>query len=306
MVKLKKTDRPFFWLFLMSGYVVLQFIWWGYLLVENQKTIMSLTGDYADDKIWRKLGMVLGEGSVFVALLIIGVFKIYKSINKELRLAKAQNNFILSITHELKSPMASVKLNLQTLLMRDLAKDKRDQLLNGALGELDRLDGLVSNILLSARIDNKAIQTVKEEFNPEEIIKNVIRDSSLTQNREVQLNLNMSHINSDKESFRIVVTNLIENAAKYSSSSDEIRVDLEEVSGRLKLQIHNEGVGISEKDINRVFEKFYRAQDEKTRSTKGTGLGLNIVHNLVKQLNGDVDVVSDRDWTTFTVILPKA
>ena len=154
---MNKKSNPLLIFYILTIYIVLQFAWWTYMLsnlndevyakktelvFSSQKTILEKNDliDELEKKLTKKKLMIIGEGSVFILLLLAGIYKTRKSFFKELKLAEQQKNFLLSITHELKSPVASVKLYLQTLLKRDLEKQKIEQILINSIKETERLN----------------------------------------------------------------------------------------------------------------------------------------------------------------------
>ncbi|TNE74462.1 MAG: two-component sensor histidine kinase, partial [Bacteroidetes bacterium] len=128
--------------YVLSAYVVIQFIWWGYHIIQ-------LTGEVSQENsnIGKRIVMIMGEGAVFLLLLIIGIWQIRRSILRELKLTARQKNFLLSVTHELKTPLAANKLYLQTVLKRDLSKDQTNELVSKAVSENARLEHMIDNIL---------------------------------------------------------------------------------------------------------------------------------------------------------------
>jgi two-component system, OmpR family, phosphate regulon sensor histidine kinase PhoR len=145
--------QTLFIFYLLGIYVVIQFVWWGYHLIQLTEQIGS-----SDTEISRKITMILGEGSVFLLILTLGLWQIKSAIKKEHLLSDRQNNFLVSVTHELKTPLASTKLYLQTLLKRDFEKVKREELIQKAIVENERLEEIVESILTASRLENNMIR----------------------------------------------------------------------------------------------------------------------------------------------------
>jgi two-component system phosphate regulon sensor histidine kinase PhoR len=158
--------NPLFLFYLLVIYIVTQFSWWLYL-------IASLYGKiYADPNLLeKKTLMLVGEGTVFVIILFGGVFMIKRAYKKESDLNKLQENFLLSVSHELKTPISSVTLFLQTLQKRDLPEAKREEIYNQSLTEIKRLESLVSNILITRSIENKNYFLNKSDIQLNELIQ---------------------------------------------------------------------------------------------------------------------------------------
>lgn len=310
MQKTRKGLRPLFWFYLLVAYVILQFMWWSISMVRQNNEISRLKaeinvlkgesldevvrdGNELNAQLHRRWIMIAGEGTVFVGLLLLGVFQVRKSFNKEEALANQQKNFLLSVTHELKSPIASAKLQLQTLFKRELDRDKQKEILANAINDTDRLNNLVENILLAAKIENNVFSSHKEEYNLSEYITEGMNQtiSSFNHKQKILLDIEPNiFMKIDRTSFPSIVLNLFENAVKYSSAESTIKVALKKVNDKVILSVADEGLGITDEEKKYIFRKFYRVGSEETRKTKGTGLGLYIVDFLVKQHNGTISV----------------
>ncbi len=310
MLNVSKRSRPLFWFHVLVFYVVLQFAWWSYLMVEQNYEIYHLkseinvlkgesldevvkNGNELNAKLHTKWIMIAGEGTVFIGLLIAGIFQIRKTFNKESMLAHQQKNFLLSVTHELKSPIASTKLQLQTLLKHELEREKQKEIITNAISDTERLNNLVENILLAAKIENSVFTTHKEKYNLSEYISEGMKQTiqSFNYKQKVELNIEPNiFMEIDRTSFPSIILNLVENAVKYSPDDSTITLVLKKQNGKIILSVTDEGLGISDEEKKNIFQKFYRIGNEDTRKTKGTGLGLFIVNYLVQQHNGLVSV----------------
>jgi signal transduction histidine kinase len=289
------------------SYVVLQFCWWFYLLFDLNNQIYDLRISLSDfinqgvesemllrKKLSQKHWMILGEGLVFILLLLLGIIQTRKSFRRETRVIRQQKNFLLSVTHELKSPIASVKLYLQTLEKRDLERAKQIELIQKAIAETNRLDHLVENILVTAQIDNHVLLIQKENRNLSDFFHEIILEFNekygITLKSEIQNDVNFGF---DQLAFRSILVNLIENALKYSNSTPDISVKLWTSSNAIFVSIADRGIGIQDDEKLRVFEKFFRSGNEETRQSKGTGLGLFIVKYLVEHHQGSISITSN-------------
>lgn len=313
-------------------YVLTASVWWSYLLLnQNQKLrdarIDALHVEYVEfkglsdlefqekdvykylhDEFQKQRMMIIGEGAVFFIVLIIGMWFMNRGFRKEVALARQQRNFLLSITHELKSPIASIKLALDTFIKRPNLKTAHIQLLSkGALTETDRLNTLVNNILLAARIEN-SYATSKEPLNFTELINenlNQVRTKFSNFRFNFQSSVDHPIIHADRQALNSIIVNLIENAAKYSPKGDEIDVNLHREGKDLIFEVADKGIGISDEDKGKVFEKFYRVGSEDTRKTKGTGLGLFIVKNMITAHGGTIQIIDNQPkGSIFKVKLP--
>ena len=264
----------------------------------QQANVVKLKSDYTKQR-----NMIIGEAAVFIVLLFVGIFQINKSFDREVDAANQQRNFLLSITHELKSPLASIKLILQTFMKRTLPEEKKEDLLNSALTESNRLENLVNDLLLSAKLE-KAFTPHFEDIP----INMLIEHSVLTlgnSHPNATINLNMPEedlvLSTDKEGLYTIIKNLIENGIKYNINKPEINIELTE-SPKTSLIISDNGIGIPDNDKANVFKKFYRIGNEDTRKTKGTGLGLYIVKEFVRVLGASIEVEDNTPAGTKFII----
>ena len=239
-----------------------------------------------DQKLYSRIWMVLGEGSVFFILLAVGVWQTLQSFRKEVSLARQQKNFLLAVTHELKSPIASVKLYLQTLQKRELEREKQNEIVAKAIADTDRLGSLVENLLLATKIDRSDYTLYFEEVNLSDLITQIVatHPENKRLKTEIQQGIKMQ---ADKLAFTSVVVNLLENALKYSEQTVTVKLQRDK---NILLSIIDNGSGIPDEEKQKVFEKFYRIGNEDTRKSKGTGLGLYIVKNLVERHNGTIKI----------------
>ncbi len=265
--------------YLLLGYVVLQFIWWGYLMLGLNK----------------KWPMVIGEGLVFLLVLFIGAVRVRGTFRKESQLARQQSNFLLSVTHELKSPIAAARLQLETLVLRDLDKAKQKEIVSNAISDLDRLNALVENILLATQIDKSSFVLHRQTSDLSEFLKRLFSKRGLVSGHSLVVAIQPGILFSmDEFYFESVVLNLVDNACKYSPSESEVRVELKQEGDLIQLEVADQGCGISDEEKPRVFGKFYRVGREETRTTKGTGLGLYIVSYIVKEHGGTIRILDNK------------
>jgi two-component system phosphate regulon sensor histidine kinase PhoR len=308
--------------YLLVIYVLLQFCWWAYMITNLNKEVHDLklkievyTNKNADDlviaqeqlnaKLHKRWLMIAGEGTVFALILGLGIYRTRNTFKKEFELSKQQKNFMLSITHELKSPIASARLQIETLLKHQLSQDKQEFVLNQALQETERLDALVEKILLANRIESSAYLIQKENFNLSALCQKIIDNLKIALLKNHQINTDIIpdiKIKGDAMAFTSIITNLLDNASKYSPAQSTIDVILKKENDIITLIIKDQGIGISTSEEQMVFNKFYRSGNEETRNTKGTGLGLYIVKNLVKMHQGTIKIAANQPkGTIFTI-----
>jgi len=287
--------------YVLSAYVVIQFLWWGYHIIE-------LTNELAKEstEISSRVRMILGEGSVFLLLLLIGIWQIRRSIRKELNLSARQNNFLLSVTHELKTPLAANKLYIQTIQKRDLSKEQTNDLLKKSIEENARLEYMIDNILNASRLENNALAIEKEEFDLVLLIQSVKKRFETISNQKITISFSEDKIMliADKFSVETILNNLVENAIKYSEDNALILIYASKNNNHIQFGVIDNGIGISKEDKVNVFNKFYRVGNEEVRTQKGTGLGLFIVAELVRKHAGKITCLdNDPQGTNFKIIL---
>jgi signal transduction histidine kinase len=287
---LKKQTSIFF--YALSAYVIVQFIWWGYHLIELTQAL-----DANEKIVEKRIAMVIGEGFVFIVLLLIGLWKIRASVRKEFELSQRQNNFLLSVTHELKTPIAANKLYLQTIQKRNPDDAQREELLAKALKENERLEKLIDNILHAARVENRAMQPIKEEIELSHFLQNRINQF---RKRYPEAQIDLVELDKIMISFDIfmietVLSNLIDNAVKYSPQSPQITVTAVRENNEIVFSVADKGIGISLEEQKRIFSKFYRVGDEEIRTQKGSGLGLYISQEFVKLHKGIIGFKSNKE-----------
>lgn len=274
--------RALFWFYLLAIYALCQLLGWGYIFVK-----------YVPDR----KGMVIGEGLIFLAIFVLAVVKLKKHLQRERYYQQQQQNFLLAVTHELKSPLASVKLYLQTILKRELDRDQQKAFLSNSLKDIERLDYLVENVLLATKLENRSFNLPKEDFNFSELIHEIL---DRLQKNSCKTEIIKPHIkddvilHADKFAITNVVTNLVENAIKYSPPCANVEVSLKVDQDNLLFSVADHGIGISDEDKRLVFNKFYRVGNESTRKTKGTGLGLYIVKSVLQKHDATIKVMDNK------------
>jgi len=223
----------------------------------------------------RKSAQYIYEGVTFLALILsVSVF-VYRAVRRQITLSEQQKNFMMAITHELKTPIAITKLNLETLQKHQLDEGRRQKLIQMTLQEADRLNTLASNILVTSQLEQQRA-VIKEELDFSDLIKSCVSDfMNRFPDRSWNISINPEcELLGDAFLLQILVNNLLENAVKYSPPGSTVGCLLYEENDRLTLKISDQGSGIPDSEKKKVFQKFYRIGSEQTRSAKGTGLGL--------------------------------
>lgn len=319
--------------YILMGYIFVSFAWWVLLLIRinneayrEKHDLLELNFKYQnlnsqpfaesehikslEAERRRKVYMIMGEGSVFLAILIVLTVMMNRSLRREMRMQQQQKNFLLSITHELRSPIASSKVAMQTLLKYgDLPKDKTEVLLHNSISDMDRLHTLVENLLLAAKIEDHTFRIGHDACDLSEIVQDVVQRIKETSDAHRDFNLAVQDdimVIGDRSGLTSVITNLVENAVKYSAEGSDISISLNEEKEKVVFRIADNGLGISDKEKKKIFQKFYRVGQEETRNTKGTGLGLYIVEKILALHNGKVTVKNNLpNGSVFEVVLSK-
>ncbi|MFQ5335747.1 MAG: sensor histidine kinase, partial [Flavobacteriales bacterium] len=274
MAKKQGSTGPLFVFYILLVYVIFQFCWWGYHIHDLDREVIQLRQDLfdfreigtrmmqtdAEKELLKRKIMIIGEGSVFLLFLLLGAYQIHRTFRKEQMLARQQRNFLLSVTHELKSPIASVKLCLQTILKRELDVSGQKDLAAKSLQETNRLGKLVDNILMAANVENPNYSLSREDINLSEIIRSNIEwlEKFASTHQLITDIPNDIIINADRLALISIVQNLVENAIKYSPEGSVVKVEARNKKDRVILSVKDEGIGISHGERKHIFKKFYR------------------------------------------------
>lgn len=279
--------------YLLTAYILLQFAWWAYLLIDLNKKYYFQEGT---DAVRLKVLMVAGEGTVFLIFLFAGIYIMQRTIRKEISLVRQQRNFLLSVTHELKTPVAAIKLCLQTLQKRaGLPPEKRLTLENTAVENTERLHNLIDNVLLATRIESGQDVVQKQTVNLSELAEKLCGGllKAIAGRTELRTKIEKGiTATTDPQAFESILVNLTENAVKYAGK-DPVEISLTSQPGGLLLRVADHGPGIPADQRKKIFNKFYRMGNEETRIGKGTGLGLFIVKEFADLMNARIEIADN-------------
>lgn len=305
--------------------MIFAFIWWALLLYNKNKTAFDLQSQLLelrennsavkesaqlslDNKYQRQVWMIYGEATVFILSLVLGIWFINRAYIREVKTIQQASNFLLAITHELKSPLASIKLVLDTFVKHRLPDDKIKQLTSSGLEEAERLNTMVNNLLLSARLSS-VYTPYLEELNVIDFFNYIISQNE-KRNPNTPIVLDSSgitnpYIQVDKNGLETVLNNLLDNAIKYAPHRP-INIKAYHQHHLFCFEVTDEGIGIAREEFDRIFERFYRIGSEETRKSKGSGLGLFIVKKVTEAHEGKISVTSNPgQGTTFKICLPS-
>lgn len=294
---------------LLLAYIVSALIFWGVSLHKQSERIlqqekMSLI-EHVDSmrhpllykarlselekKRDRRTRQYIGEGSTFLVMILIGAVVVYSSSRRSLTVSRQQNNFMLAVTHELKSPIAGIKLSLQTLERHKLDESKKEVLIKRCITEANRLNDLCNNMLIASQMEGRQYVAAKEPLNFTELVESSLKDYTVRYPERFEEGPLMDcELVGDKLLLQMAVNNLLENAVKYTPEDKPVIVTLSNKNGTAIFSVADNGPGIPDKEKHKIFNKFYRGGNENTRKTKGTGLGLYLTAKILKQHKGRI------------------
>jgi signal transduction histidine kinase len=297
-----------YWVLLV--YIIAALVWWALSLMKQNEELYQLQKHdlsviqlhnpaqyqlqlrHIEDQRKRNIAKYFGEGSTFLLLILVGAVFVYRSVRRQFKLQRQQQNFIMAITHELKTPIAVSRLNLETLQKYQLDETKKHKLLQMTLQETLRLDTLINNILFASQLDRHSYRVSKEDIDLSALTTDVVHQFvNRYPDRPVQSQIEEEvEIVGDPLLLKLLVSNLLENANKYSPKNKPIQAKLYRYKDAINLEVIDEGEGIPDHEKKRVFEKFYRIGSEQTRRTQGTGLGLYLCKKIAEDHNATIQV----------------
>ncbi|HLF47388.1 MAG TPA: ATP-binding protein [Chitinophagaceae bacterium] len=310
----KKLRLITFIYWLLLSYIVAALVWW-FISLEIQNREMSTlkinaaylqassssTGQLKYDlakinnETKRNTAKYISEGITFLILILIGAAFVFRMVRKQFRMQQQQQNFMMAVTHELKTPISVAHLNLETLLRHQLDTEKQIKIIQMTLQETARLNSLTNNILFSSQLEAGRYRLIKEELD----FSSLTKDCMLEARRRYPERIFTEQIEEDLEIagdpllLQMMINNLLENAVKYSGKEKPIACLLKKNKNTVLLNIIDEGNGIPDKEKKKIFEKFYRTGDEATRKTQGTGLGLYLCSKIAKDHHADIIVTNN-------------
>ncbi|MBS1916349.1 MAG: two-component sensor histidine kinase [Bacteroidetes bacterium] len=319
MKKLNQVKIVVFVYWFLLVYIIAALVWWFIALQQQNIQMMEYKlEELKHDDIHfirkteeihleakRKTAQYIGEGSTFLLLIIVGAVFVYRAVRRQFKLQQQQQNFMMAVTHELKTPIAVAKLNLETLQRYKLDEDKRQKMLQSALSETNRLNTLASNILVSSQLEGGNYYLSKENLDLSALVIASAKDyQQRFPEKKWQVNVHPDiSVKGDTLLLQMLVNNLIENAIKYSPKQSQITIKLKkENNSNSVLYVKDEGPGIPADEKKKIFEKFYRVGNESTRSAQGTGLGLYLCKKIAKDHNASIGVTDNSpSGSIFTV-----
>jgi signal transduction histidine kinase len=304
-------------LYLIIAFVFAQFAWmgllglWIYWYVSNY-LIFEQVGDKLSPQIVidsPNVGIFVG-GIILIVLIAVAMFFIFRNLTVQMKVTSLYDNFIANVTHELKSPLSSIQLYLETLNIKHVPPEKQKEFLNIMMRDANRLKKLINSILEISRLEQKRIAHNFHVYNADAVFRQLISDA------KEQFKLSNSNIIIegslpcecviDKDAMQIVFDNLTDNAIKYSTAAPRIDIKLSRMPVKIIIEFRDQGIGIEPKNHKKIFHKFQRIDNKNIPNVKGTGLGLYWVKEIIKFHGGKISVSSEGEnlGSCFKIELP--
>jgi len=285
----------------LMAFIGIQLVWvvvlvfWISWFMRSHRKLRTLAEKYSPELIqggteW----FILIEGIVLLAAILVGVYVIFLYWQRQNALNRARHQFVAQVTHELKSPIASLQLHLETIRRRQPGAEKLADFVNTMLSDTRRLDMLTSNLLTANRLEHKGFKLSLQTTNFSELTENYFRDQQYSLPRAGRMKLDVAPgllVNLDSDSLETVFRNLLENALLYSDGPPAIRVSLQAEGRFAHLVFSDQGRGMEPADQKKVFQMFYRVRIPG-KTVRGSGLGLFIVRGVIKLHRGRVWIES--------------
>lgn len=280
-------------------FVIAQLSWlsllgiWIYWFVSNYFTLQAIDQKVTVDYLWQGRNLaVLISGVVMMIVVLVAIYFIFIYLTRQIHLTRLYDTFIASVTHELKSPLASLQMYLETFQMRELPEENRREFVNLMLRDVERLKRLINRVL-----DVSAMEQHKMAFNyawqySDELLPRLIRESAndlkLPEDALHMATIPRAQLFADADALKIAIDNILENAFKYSPQVFRVDISANLNRGHLILEFRDYGVGIPEAEQKRVFDKFFRSRQKDLPNVKGTGLGLYLTREIIRSHKGKI------------------
>ncbi|MEN9569538.1 MAG: hypothetical protein RL172_769 [Bacteroidota bacterium] len=316
--KTKKLRLIFvvYWVLLL--YIIAALVWWFIALnkLNHQMAAYELNQLKKDSPGYiasaqkildiekRKTTQYAGEGAVFFLLIGAGAFFIFRAVLKQFKQAQQQQHLMMAITHELKTPIAVTRLNLETMQKRKLDEKQQQHLIQNTLQETNRMNDLCSNLLLSSQIEAGGYQITIANTDLSLLATQCMNDFiTRYPNRHITHSIQPGvQVNADQLLLQLVINNLLDNALKYSLKDAGVHLTLCQQNNLATLSVADAGKGIKDEEKKKIFDKYYRTGNSATRHAKGTGLGLYLTKKIIQQHQASITVTDNHPTgSIFTV-----
>ena len=277
-----------------AAYVFLQLTWWARLLIDSASKLYKVRTDphllhdeetliAAQEELKGSLSMVMGEGAIFGILFIVGMIMVSRLLKAEEYRLDRERNFLLAVTHELKTPIASIRLAIDTVDRLELKGEQKTEVINEARLGADKLERRIGDILEATRL-NLPDALVKSQFDLADAIAEVVSEFEM-ENNSYNIAFDDSayeskNMEGDVKMWQLCFANLVENAIKYGAENGKLEIKLRDSGSGVEIVFEDDGPGIPGKERSQVFNSFYRM--ERDKEVSGTGLGLHLVERIVE------------------------
>lgn len=265
------------------------------------------SGQVLESQTW----MVIAVLSILVGFILMGLLVIFVYFQKTYQLYRLQNNFINGFTHELKTPVTSLKLYLETFLKHELTRDEQSKYINYMLTDISRLAENISSILNLAKIESKSLDGEFVELDiASEIETFYNKNKHLFENSRIHINRSPDHsfmYPIDQNLFEMLLMNLFTNALKYNNSErPSVNITFELREGKLHICFSDNGIGLRKTETRKIFKKFYQVGLADNMSAKGSGIGLYLAQSIARMHKGKITAQSEGmgKGSVFTLVLP--
>jgi len=294
----------------------LVFGWWMFFFVHQSEFLvsrMSRSGVTLSDDVEKALRsatdesmrMFVFEGAFLGFMLLASMFLVVRSLQREVAVHRQQKNFLSAVTHELKSPLASAKLYLETLLLGRADGQKRERYLRNAHADLERLQQMVEQLLESARMSSTGppvrIERVELRAELARLVEDLRKDPATAEATVSMKPGDDAQVMADPQALRGMLHNLLTNAIKYAGPQPRVELSTRNEGGHAFVRVRDFGPGLKHADARRIFEPFVRGGDELVRTRKGVGLGLYMVSELARAQRGRARVATDLEGSGFAI-----
>jgi len=305
----KRIFHPLF------AFIGIQLLWilllvsWIYWFLGRHRQLKELAARYQTEHLAETTDwLILAEGIVLLVAILVGVYVIFLYWRRQASLNRAQTKFISQVSHELKSPLASIQLHLETIEMRQPEPDQLQHFVRLMQEDTDRLNGLITNLLAAGRLEHKG---VKLSLQPGDLSKMVadyllLKKVGFPEDGHLKLDIKPRIIvKFETESLEIVLRNLLENAILYADGPPQIDIRLYQENGKAHLLFSDQGQGIDPRYRKKIFRMFYRIR-RSGKTIRGSGIGLFIVRSIVRRHGGDIwlDSPGNGQGATFHLTFP--
>lgn len=260
---------------------------WIFVLVRNREFTKGVVLN-----TWMLIGGVASLVTVITVLVLFTVF-----LAREVGEVRRQDSFIDSMTHELRSPLAAIRLCLETMRRSELSAEKRQELRRMMFEDITRLDSLIDAVLMASRVgDPRGVSPVARVSLKELTEDSIARVSARHHVASDVITAEFEEpfvLRSDPSILSLVLDNVLDNAVKYSGGTPAVHVGVTRRGKNLIITVRDRGIGISKRDLKRIFDRFYRVPEESVRTQHGTGLGLFIVAAVVRNMGGKIKAHSE-------------